>query len=71
MNKHVHNHKKNIYACFVDFKKAFDSVWHVRLLHKLLLIKVGGCFYSLIYSLYFNSARAIKIAQKQTRPFPH
>ena len=35
-------------ALCTDFKKAFDSVWHVGFLHKLLQINVGGCFYNLI-----------------------
>ena len=34
-----------IYACFVDFKKAFDSVWHQGLYSKLLENKIGGHFY--------------------------
>jgi hypothetical protein len=37
-------HKTNgkIYACFVDFRKAFDSVWHDGLFLKLLKNKIGG-----------------------------
>jgi exonuclease III len=27
------NENKKIYACFVDFKKAFDSVWHQGLFY--------------------------------------
>ena len=71
IDKYVQNHKEKICACFVDFRKAFDSVSHVGFLHKLpvLQITVGDCFYNLIKSLYFNSTYAIKIAQKQTRPF--
>ena len=42
-----HNNKK-IYACFVDFKKALDSVWHDGLIYKLLDNKIGGRFYDLI-----------------------
>ena len=69
IDKYVHNHNERIYACFVDFKKAFDSVWHDGLLNKLLQIDVGGSFYNLIKSLYHNSSCSIKIAQKQTRSF--
>ena len=36
----------------MDFKKAFNSVWHVGLLCKLLKIHVEGHFYDLIKSLY-------------------
>ena len=28
VDKYVHDHNGKIYACFVDFRKAFDSVWH-------------------------------------------
>ena len=28
IDKCVHCHKEKVYACFVDFRKAFDSVWH-------------------------------------------
>ena len=53
----------------MDFKKAFDSVWHDALLNKLLQINVDVCFHNLIKSLYHNSSCAIKIAQKQARSF--
>ena len=33
---------------FVDFRKAFDSVWHEGLFYKLLKINIGGHFYNLI-----------------------
>ena len=71
VDKYVHNHNEKIYACFVDFKKAFDSIWHVGLLYKLLQINVGGCFYNLIKSLYSNSTCSIKLGQNQTRPFQY
>ena len=71
VDKYVHNHNEKIYACFVDFKKAFDSIWHVGLLYKLLQINVGGCFYNLIKSLYSNSTCSIKLRQNQTRPFQY
>jgi len=69
INKYVHNHNKKIYACFVDSKNAFDSVWHDGLLNKLLQINLGACLYNLIKSLYHNSSCSTKIAPKQTRSF--
>ena len=44
----------------MDFKKAFDSIWHEGLFFKLLENKIDGQFYSLIKSLYSNSKCAIK-----------
>ena len=66
IDKYVHSHNEKIYACFMDFRKAFDSVWHAGLLNKLLQINVGGCFYNLIK---FNSTCSIKIGHNQTRSF--
>jgi hypothetical protein len=37
---------KKIYACFVDFKKAFDSVWHDGMLFKLLNNKIGKSLFN-------------------------
>ena len=33
-----------IYACFVDLKKVYDSVWHDGLFAKLVSINVSGSF---------------------------
>ena len=49
LNKYVKQGKKKIYACFVDFRKAFDNVWHTGLLYKLLQnYNIGGKFYGII-----------------------
>ena len=52
IDKYVtHTTKGKLYTCFVDFKKAFDSIWHDGLLYKLLKYKIGGNFYDLIKTL--------------------
>ena len=58
-----------MYACFVDFRKAFDSVWRDGLLYKLLQINVGGNFYDLIKNLYYNSTGSVRIGDFQTQSF--
>ena len=69
-DKYVKQHKnKNIYASFVDFKKAFDSIWHDGLLLKLLENKIGGRFYDLIKNLYMNTKCAVKIGDQRTSFF--
>ena len=36
VNKYVSDKKgKELYTCFIDFKKAFDSVWHKGLFYEL------------------------------------
>ena len=35
--------RHQVYACFIDFQKAYDSVWHNGMFHKLCT-KVNGSF---------------------------
>ena len=66
--KYVNQKNEKIYTCFVDFKKAFDSIWHEGLYLKLLENKIGGRFYDLIKDLYSNTKCAVKISDNRT-PF--
>ena len=45
----------SLYVCFVDFKRAFDSVVRKALLHKLLKKGIGGKFFNLITNMYSNT----------------
>ena len=35
--------RQQVYACFIDFQKAYDSVWHNSMFHKLST-KINGSF---------------------------
>lgn len=70
IDKYVHQNKEQIFACFVDFKKAFDSIWHEGLYLKLIDSGVGGKFYDLIKSMYTASQCAVKIGNQRTEFFP-
>jgi len=41
-----------VYACFVDFAKAFDSIIHSLRLYKLHLLDISGNFYHVIKNMY-------------------
>ena len=71
IDKYVNCHKTKVYACFVNFRKEFDSLWHDGLLYKLLQINVRGNFYKVIKSLYSNSTCSIRIGNNQTQPFQY
>ena len=44
IDKYVNQNKT---FCFIDFQKAFDSIWHIGLLYKLLESGVGGKTYDI------------------------
>ena len=70
LNKYVKQGKKKIYACFVDFRKAFDNVWHTGLLYKLLQnYNIGGKFYGIIKSMYSNAKTCVKLQNGITPVF--
>ena len=56
--------KGKVFSCFVDFKKAFDSIWHEGLLCKLMESGVGGKTWDIIKSMYTNNKCAVKIGKK-------
>ena len=71
MGKYSHHHNQKVYACFVDFKKAFDSVWHKGLFYRILSYGIGGNLYSLIKSLYSKTTCTIKINKSKTGAFQY
>jgi hypothetical protein len=60
INKYIHKNKKKIYTCFVDLKKAFDSVWREALLYKLCKMGVGLHFFKLLKEQYLNTTSSLK-----------
>ena len=58
------HHKKKIYACFVDYRKAFDSVDRVSLWGKLLSTGINGKILTVIKNLYSNAKSCIKSGNK-------
>ena len=65
--KNVSNSTRGkVYSCFVDFKKAFDTVWHEGLFQKLLEVNGKGNFLKLIQSLYKKWTCAVKINNCRT-----
>ena len=66
VKKHVTLGKKKLFVCFVDFKKAFDSVWHQGLFYKLENLGIKGNLVELIKDIYKKTKCAVKIDGKIT-----
>ena len=61
--------KKQIYACFVDLKKAFDSVSIPCLLYKLQKIGINGYMYNVIKSMYSKVKLRVDVNIGLTKDF--
>lgn len=60
VKKYVTMGKKKLFACFVDFKKAFDSVWHDGLFYKIKTAGICGNLLDLIKDIYKKTKCAVK-----------
>lgn len=70
IQKYVHQTKqgKN-FGCFIDFKKAFDSVWQNGLFLKLIQSGIGGKTYDIINDIYNGNKCCVKIYNRRTDYF--
>ena len=69
----IHNRKlrkKETYICFVDCRKAFDTVNRDCLWFKLMLLGLHGKILQAIQSLYINVSCAVKVNEHLTDFFP-
>ena len=62
IDKYLTNGNK-LYTCFVDFRKAFDSVNHLKLIYKLRETNIGSMLYNTIKSMYLNSTNDLQVKQ--------
>ena len=61
IDKYVKKLKSPLYVCFVDFRKAYDSVWRQALMFKLLSQNVSGMFFRIVKEMYINNNICVKI----------
>ncbi len=61
VNKYLKLQKKTLYCCFIDFSKAFDTVWRNGMFLKLLQLGTNGKFYRIIKNMYSNTLTSIKL----------
>jgi hypothetical protein len=70
IEKTIKHKKDKLFACFVDFKKAFDSVSHAGLLCKLLRKGIDGQFYNTVKSMYSKSMLQVRCDLNTSQEFP-
>ena len=60
--------RKNVLATFFDINKAYDQVWHCRLLYKLKTIGLSGHMYDYIKCFLSNRTVKTRIAATYSSP---
>ena len=69
IQKYCYENNQKLYGCFVDFKKAFDTIPRALLFEKLLSHGVKGKFFNVLKNMYSNDSVCIKIENKITDSF--
>ena len=53
----------------IDFSKAFDSVWHLALFHKLILVGLPPCFARWTQSFFSDRRACVVFQNHKSRSF--
>lgn len=69
INLHIRHKKRKLFAIFVDFKRAFDSVDHVDLWNKLFHVGVSSKILRVIIMLYSHATVQIKGSDGLSKSF--
>ena len=59
INFYIHN-KKKLFACFIDYEKAFDTIDRTSLWGKLLENNINGNVFKVIFNMYKNAKSYVK-----------
>ena len=69
IRNYCHKNGKKLYACFVDFSKAFDRLPRDLLFEKLRACGIKGKFLSVLQNLYANDKACVQIDGKISEEF--
>ena len=69
-DKYVKAGKGKLYSCFVDLRKAFDTVHRSKMFYMLLSeYKIGGKFLRVVMDMYFGNQIHVKTSGGLIEPF--
>ena len=70
IDKYVKQGGKYLYTCFVDLRKAFDTVPRTKLFYTLLKdYSIGGKFLKILQEMYSNNEIFVKLSDGLLQPF--
>ena len=65
-----HSKKEKLYTCFVDFKKAYDTIWRNALFYKMLNEGISSKFVNVIKSMYSSWSIRMVLPNGLSSVFP-
>ena len=70
IDKYVTKGRGRLFACFVDLRKAFDTVPRAILFYKLLKdFSIGGNFLKVLKEIYTENKVYVKVSEGLCQPF--
>ena len=66
LNEILKHYDKKLYCIFIDFSKAFDSIWHTGLWQKLPKQDITGKFLKIVQSMYSNIKSRVSIKKSES-----
>ena len=69
IDKHTQTTSQKLYTCFIDFRQAFDKIWHQGLLYKLTQIGINNNFFTIIKNMYSKTKLSVKTQNRLTNHF--
>ena len=62
VDKYTKKRRVRLYTCFVDLRKAFDTVSRDLLIHKIAKLGISGNFFNVLSDMYNKSIAKIKVS---------
>ena len=69
IEKYTKQSNSRLVTCFIDFKKAFDSVLHQHIFLKMQNAGIKVLFYNIVKNMYTDNILRIKIGHRITDAF--
>ena len=69
IDKYLGNGKK-VFACFIDYEKAYDNIWREGLYYKMIKLGIPKNIITLIKNMYDKNKQSLKMNGHITDPIP-
>lgn len=58
---YIYGKGKKLFSLFIDYRKAFDTIWRDGLWYKMVRENIGGKVLNVIKNMYMNIKSCVKL----------